>query len=124
MPSRTAADISPSQWKHFRPFRAVAETWSTSSRAAEALTVASAIAMELKARFGASSVKLFGSLARGDGHTWSDIDLAVWGVQAADYFRAVAFASGYSDHFKVDPVDANDCSDSLRQHILQEGKEL
>lgn len=124
MPSRTAADISPTQWKHFRPFRAVAETRSTSSRAAEALTVASTIAMELRARFGASSVKLFGSLAREDFHMWSDIDLAVWGVKSADYFRAVAFASGFSSQFKVDLVDADDCSESLRQHIQLEGKEL
>lgn len=124
MPSRTAADISPNQWKQYRPFRAVTETRSTFNRAAEALAVASSIAMELKARFGASSVRLFGSLARGDFHNRSDIDLAVCGVKSADYFRAVAFASGFSNSFRVDLVDADDCSDALRQHIQQEGQEL
>ena len=124
MPSRTAADITPALLKQYRPFQAVTKGQSTSNRAKEAHTVASAIAMELKARFGASTVKLFGSLARGDFHTWSDIDLAVWGVKSADYFRAVAFASGFSSQFKVDLVDADDCSESLRHHIQREGKEL
>ena len=61
---------------------------------------------------------------RGDFHKWSDIDLAVWGVNSGDYYRAVAFASGFSNLFKVDLVDADDCSESLRQHIMQEGIEL
>jgi len=67
---------------------------------------------------------LFGSLARGDFNRWSDIDLAVWGVDSADYYRAVAFSSGFSSQFKVDLVDADDCSESFRQHILMEGVEL
>jgi uncharacterized protein len=86
--------------------------------------VASAIAKEVKIRFGASRVMLFGSLARQDFHRWSDIDLAVWGVSSADYYRAVAFSSGFSELFKVDLVDAEDCSESLRRHIQREGVEL
>lgn len=124
MPSRTAADISPTLWKQYRPFRTVADVRSTPDYVSEAKAAATAIAKELKARFGVSKVKLFGSLARGDFHKWSDIDLAVFGVDPADYYRAVAFASGFSDLFKVDLVDADDCSKPLRQHILREGVEL
>jgi uncharacterized protein len=123
MPSRTATDISPALWKQYRPFRSVTVERSPST-AENAKTVASAIAKELKCRFGASRVMLFGSLSRDDFHKWSDIDLAIWGVSSADYYRAVAFASGFSEVFKVDLVDAEDCSESLRQHILREGVEL
>ena len=33
-------------------------------------------------------------------------------------------ASGFSELFKVDLVDAEDCSESLLQHIKSEGVEL
>lgn len=124
MPARTAADISPQIWKQYRPFQTVADIRSATDRISEAKAVASAIAKELKARFGADRVRLFGSLVRGDFHAWSDIDLAVWGVNPVEFYRGVAFASGFSAQFKVDLVDGDDCSDSLRQHILQEGIEL
>jgi predicted nucleotidyltransferase len=90
----------------------------------EAKETATAIACELKERFSANRVMLFVSLARDDFHEWSDIDLAVWGVAPTEYFRAVAFASGFSKVFKVDLVDAQDCSESLLQHVLKEGVEL
>ncbi len=67
---------------------------------------------------------LFGSFARGDFHRQSDIDLSVWGIPSAAYYRAVAFASGFSEKFKVDLVDAEDCSESLRLHIEGEGVKL
>jgi len=123
MSSRTAAGISPSLWKQYRPFDAVADERSPLT-VENACAVASAIAGELKSRFGATRVVLFGSLAREDFHKWSDIDLAVWGVSSSDYYRAVAFTSGFSELFKVDLVDAEDCSESLRQHIQREGVEL
>jgi predicted nucleotidyltransferase len=123
MPSRTAIDIPPELWKQYRPFRSVAVEHS-SFAAENAKVVALAIAKELKSRFAASRVMLFGSLSRDDFHRWSDIDLAVWGVSSAAYYRAVAFSSGFSELFKVDLVDAEDCSESLRQHILNEGVEL
>ena len=123
MPSRTARDIPPALWKQYRPFRPVADETSSSVKES-AKAVASAIAKELKSRFSASRVMLFGSLAREDFNRWSDIDLAVSGVSPADYYRAVAFVSGFSDLFKVDLVDVEDCSESLRQHIQREGVEL
>jgi predicted nucleotidyltransferase len=115
--------MSPTLWKQYRPFGSVDDEQSPLI-VENARAVASAIAGELKSRFGATKVLLFGSLAREAFHKWSDIDLAVWGVSSADYYRAVAFASGFSELFKVDLVDAEDCSDSLRQHIQREGVEL
>ncbi|MBI2263864.1 MAG: nucleotidyltransferase domain-containing protein [Armatimonadetes bacterium] len=121
---RTTTDISPTLWKQYRPFRSTVDILPTPELVEKARAVANAVANHLKARFGGKKVVLFGSLSRGDFHKWSDIDLAVWGVSCADYYRAVAFASGFSDRFKVDLVDADDCSESLRRHILREGVEL
>ncbi len=81
-------------------------------------------AEELVKRFGAKRVVLFGSLARGDFSSWSDIDLAVWGIPAAKFFKAVSFASGISDVWRVDLVDTQDCTRALREIILEEGTEL
>ena len=90
----------------------------------EALKVAKKISGELTKQFGAKRVVLFGSLSRRDFSSCSDIDLAVWGIPVDDFFRAVAFACGISDVWKVDVVDAQDCSDTLREVILKEGTEL
>ncbi len=123
MPSKTAADISRELLKKYRPFRSKRHQ-QPSFAVEEAMATATTLAYELKSRFRASRVMLFGSLARDDFHSWSDIDLAVWDISSSDYFRAVAFASGFSKVFKVDLVDAQDCSASLLKHILKEGVEL
>ena len=86
--------------------------------------MAESIARELVKRFGARRVVLFGSVARGDIHKRSDIDLAVWGIPPKDFYRAVAFASGHSRKWKVDVVDAEDCREFVRRSILEEGVEL
>jgi len=123
MASRTAVDIAPSIKKQYRPFRSSGKD-TTADHVSAGKAVAAAIAKELKERFGVSRVILFGSLTEGNFNKWSDIDLAVCGAQPGEYYRMVAFASGFSEVFKVDLVDVEDCSDSLRQHILQQGADL
>ncbi len=113
---KTALDLSPFEWKQYHPFTAGGRRYSMSAR-----NVAGNIARELVKRFGAHRVVLFGSADRGDIHEKSDIDLAVWGIPPKDFYRAVAFASGYSKEWKVDLVDAEDCRESLRYSILKEG---
>jgi hypothetical protein len=124
MPSKTALDIDPSKWVQYQPFAPDAKEKSSTSLAQEARNVAKKIAEELVKRFGAKRVVLFGSLARGNFSSWSDIDLAVWGIPATVFFRAVAFACGISDVWKVDLVDVQDCTRALREIILEEGIEL
>ncbi|RQW86155.1 MAG: nucleotidyltransferase domain-containing protein [Geobacter sp.] len=123
MSTKTAADISLLQRNKYQPFRSSRQQ-RPSLKVEEAKEAATAIACELKVRFSTNRVMLFGSLARDDFHEWSDINLAVWGIAPTEYFRAVAFASGFSKVFKVDLVDAQDCSESLLQHVLKEGVEL
>lgn len=125
MSSRTVRNISPEALKQFHPFKLNSGIGTVAIiRQASAKDTADALAKVLKERFQASKVMLFGSATRADFSQWSDIDLAVWGISASEYFRAVAFASGYSSIFKIDLVDAEDCSPSLLQHIIQNGIEL
>jgi predicted nucleotidyltransferase len=75
----------------------------------------------LRERFGASSVMVFGSLA---GERWfgeaSDVDLAASGLQADDYFTAVASLQGLLGEFEVDLVDLDRCPPGLREAVLGE----
>lgn len=89
MPSKTALDIKPSQWRHCRPFKVAAEKRLPPANLAEATSVARRIAKELVSRFGAKKVILFGSLARGGYTRWADIDLAVWGIPLVEKVQDV-----------------------------------
>ena len=124
--ARTALDLSPLEWKRYHPFGTDGKRsfLLLKSEQDSAKNLAGSIARELVKRFGAHKVVLFGSVARGDIHKKSDIDLAVWGIPPKDFYRAVAFASGYSKEWKVDLVDAEDCRESVRRSILEEGVEL
>ncbi len=124
MTSKTALDMEPSHLRHYRPFKITAEKNLPSTTLAEATSVARSIAKELLERFGAKKVILFGSLAQGGYNRWSDIDLAVWGIPPVDFFKAVSFATGFSEIWKVDLVDGEDCSKGLHDVILKEGIEL
>ncbi len=124
MSSKTALDMPPAKWREYHPFKREAAQGAPAFSLAEAQAVARAIGQELVRRFGAKRVVMFGSLARGDFGRRSDIDLAVWGIPAADFYRAVAFASGYSSAWEVNLVDAEDCPGSLREVITREGVEV
>lgn len=124
MSGKTALEMDPAEWRQYRPFRAEKKVVPFSAQTEEARQVASALARELRSRFGAERVVLFGSLARGEFSGRSDIDLAVWGIPPGEFYRAVAFASGYSKIWAVDLVDGEDCSESLRRNIEQEGVAL
>jgi len=72
-----------------------------------------------------SAVRLFGSRAKGTHTARSDVDLALWGVDA---LRAEAVASELDDlplpyHFDVVPFDLIK-QDSLREHIERVGMSL
>ena len=123
MSGKTALEMDPAEWRQYRPFRTGKKTLP-SARAEEARGVASSLAQELRSRFGAERVVLFGSLARGEFSGRSDIDLAVWGIPPRDFYRAVAFASGCSKAWAVDLVDGDDCPGALRRNIEQEGVAL
>lgn len=115
--------MDPAEWRRYRPFR-TGPAVPSAAQVEEARRVASILARELQSRFEAERVVLFGSLARGEFSGRSDIDLAVWGIPPGEFYRAVAFATGYSKVWEVDLVDAEDCSEALRRNIEQEGVAL
>jgi len=121
---KTALDMTPDMLRQYKPFKLKGGRVTPIPSAAEARSVAVGIAEKLRQRFGAKRVVLFGSLARDEFDRWSDIDLAAWGIPASDFYRAVAFATGYSSTWRVDLVDVEDCSPTLRTAIEQEGVEL
>ncbi len=71
-------------------------------------------------------VWLFGSRARGDARTWSDIDVA---IQAATVLRVGVLSAlrealeESSCLLNVDVVDWNDADTALREAIVREGIE-
>jgi predicted nucleotidyltransferase len=115
--SITAADLSDKQLKRYHPFRGKERAGSSS----EAKNLATQIARGLAERYGAQKVFLFGSLSRGDEGLVFDIDLAAKGISSAQFFAAVAYATSQSRKWKLDLVDIDDCSGSLRHVIEKEG---
>jgi len=71
-------------------------------------------------RFGAKRVWVFGSLATGEVHEASDVDLAVERMVAAVYFEAL---SSLMQHFPcdVDLVRLEEAPDSLRDRVREQG---
>jgi len=68
---------------------------------------------------------VFGSLTRrGWFHAWSDVDMAVWGVPADQFYRAVAAVTAIPADVEVDLVDPEGCRPRLRQAIEREGIDL
>jgi predicted nucleotidyltransferase len=124
MYGRTAFEMDPAEWKRYKPFRVRKPVVGEAENAAEARKLAENLALELRHRFSAKIVVLFGSLARLEFSGHSDIDLAVWGIPPWQFYRAVAFASGFSKVWKVDLIDGEDCPESLLKNIEHEGTEL
>lgn len=80
------------------------------------------IVEDLRKRFGVRRVVLFGSFARGEIHERSDLDLAVEGLPARDYYRAVAACLSAS--VPVDLIRIEDATEGLRRRIEEEGDVL
>lgn len=102
-----------------------ASSRAAGSRRERAWGLAKKAADMLRGDFGAQRVVVFGSLVPGAWFTAvSDIDLAVWGIPAEQYYRAVAAVSELSADFRIDLVDPSDCSAPVRKAILESGIEI
>ena len=79
----------------------------------------------LKERFGARRVVAFGSLDRDDlFHIRSDVDLAVWGLAAENYYRAVGCLLALDSRIETDLVMVETAPPGLCHAIEQEGVDL
>lgn len=94
-------------------------------RRAEAWTAAYQAAQLLKEHFGATRVVVFGSLIQETGFTsWSDVDLAAWGIAPEDTFRAIGEIMDLDTPIPVNLVDVNTARSSLLTVIERDGIEL
>lgn len=79
------------------------------------------VAILLK-QFGASEVYVFGSAAKGQMRKFSDIDMAVKGIPASMFFRAMGQASKILD-CPLDLIDLDDKTPFTR-YLIEEGELL
>jgi uncharacterized protein len=87
--------------------------------------VARKAAKLLKERYGVSHVRAFGSLThKSDFHQASDVDLAVEGLKASDYWEALTSVLFLDDQVYVEIVDQAICHPELWEVIEREGIEL
>jgi uncharacterized protein len=87
------------------------------------LEVANRASKILKQDFGASRVRLFGSMLHPElFHSRSDIDLAVWNVQSI--YRAVSKLMDIDPEFQIDIIPVEDISPELQNVIDREGIDL
>lgn len=126
----TALELTREQWQPYieaaRQRPAPPELTPAEQQQREQLLVrVRQVATELKSRFRAKRVILFGSLAYAD---WfapdSDVDLAVEGLRAKDYWQAWRLAEEIIEHRPVDLIEIETAKESLRQAILRYGMEL
>ena len=117
---KTALDLRDTGWKGYHPAPRRADP-TISDRRRRALLVAREAGCLLHDKFGATKVSAFGSIVDPKLFTRrSDIDLAVWGVSADLFYRAVAAVAGLSAEFEIDVIDAKTAPVHLRKAIEAE----
>jgi len=95
--------------------RRKARAWGLARRAAEVL----------KARFAATRVVVFGSLASEDRfHARSDVDVAALGIAPDLTFRAIGQLLCLDSEIEINLVDVNTCRPPVLRLIEREGVEL
>lgn len=121
--TQTAPALPVEAWQSYNPRQRISDGEPEIER--RAYHTAQKIVDPLRQQFAAQRVVLFGSLAHEGWFTrWSDIDLAVWGIPAEQFYQAVSVATGLSEEFAVDLVDPDDCRPAIREAIEREGIEL
>lgn len=102
------------------------ERWERQRRAdrkaaGEARKVAERLARLLRDAYGARRVILVGSLARGEFHVGSDIDLAAEGIPDDRFFRAGADLEAAADGIHVDLVPIESADPAFLADLTREG---
>lgn len=117
--------------EEFKTYKRAAKLWKqrtdgeTIKREERAWELAHAAAKLLRERFGASRVVVFGSLVhKGCFTRWSDVDIAAWGLDPKDTFRAIGAVQDLDTDIEINLVDVATCSASLLSTIEKEGVDL
>ena len=99
---------------------------STGSDLPDFLTKHRTAILQLAAKHGARNVRIFGSMARGDAHTESDVDFLVDLAEGRDLFDLGALLMDLRDllHRPVDMVTTKSLHHRLRDSVLKEAVPL
>jgi predicted nucleotidyltransferase len=98
---------------------------AVAQRQEKAWKLARTAASLLKDKFGATRVAVFGSLVQPKlFHRRSDVDLAVWGIDESEYYRAVSHLLSLDPDISFDLVEVAHASPRLRRKIEHEGQRL
>ncbi|MGF1521533.1 MAG: nucleotidyltransferase family protein [Leptolyngbyaceae cyanobacterium] len=122
--AKTALELSPEEWKKYTvPKRSA--TPETKARFDRAWQLIPQLAQLLREEFGATQVKVFGSVLYADSFLLdSDIDLAAWDIPPEWYLQAASKVDEYSDEFTIDLVNPCFCRPGLKSAIDREGIEV
>lgn len=113
------------QYKQTALDRKHQETQLKLERWKRSLQVARTAANFLREFFQVQEIICFGSILHSDRFTLtSDIDLTVQGLAPEQFFTTVAKLQDLSPEFKIDLVDLDRCSYSLKNFILSDGQKL
>lgn len=123
----TALELGPKKWKSYAEAASsrrgrVVERDDKAEERDRILSRVRQVAALFKTRFGAKKVILFGSMAH---KAWfvhdSDVDLAVEGLRAEDYWKAWEAAEEIIPDLPVDLIDMESATESLRRAIYRYG---
>jgi predicted nucleotidyltransferase len=124
----TALEMKREEWHRFNPAKNITVRIAKGEgikRREKALAVAKQAASILRQQFGAYKVVAFGSLLSGEMFSsWSDIDLAAWGIEADSFYSAVAVVTGLSTEFNIDLVEPDTCRKVIKETIQKHGIEI
>ena len=126
--SATTAQITEADMAVYRATarrRKAQEGQALARRRERAWALAQQAAGLLREQFGATRVKVYGSLVRQAVFTpWSDVDIAAWDIRPEDTWRAIGAVLDLDDEIQVNLVDVRMARASLLAVIEQEGVEL
>ncbi len=120
--------ITPAEMDAYREAarqRHIAEKERLCERRQRAWGLARQAARLLEEHFNAKRVVIFGSLAHEDRfNSWSDVDIAAWGLRPEDIWRALGAVMDLDPDIEVNLVDIACCRPALRAVIEREGIDL
>ena len=91
----------------------------------QCLDISTRVAQTLKTQFHISKIALFGSILDSATFTqWSDIDIAVWGLEPSQTLLAIDVAKHFSDEVEINLVDINTAKPEIYQRILEKHQEI
>ena len=124
----TAPGLTPEEMDTYRAAarrRQEQERRELARREQRAWELARRAAALLREQFGATRVRVFGSLVKKGCFTpWSDVDIAAWGIRPEDTFRAIGAVMDVDAEIDVNLVDVNTCRPEFLVSIEREGIEL